>query len=218
MTLARAAIFDLDGVLADTARLHLAAWQRLAREEGFELPPDAHERLKGVDRMASLTIVLEGTTHVYSEAERTALADRKNRYYREQLGTITPRDLLPGADALLKRLTSWQVPVALASASRNAREVIEGLDIAECFDFIADAAAVSQPKPAPDIFLLAAEGLGVPPEVCVGIEDAAAGITAIHRAGMYAIGVGDAQILCEADCVVSDLTHFDPEPYFRARR
>lgn len=217
MTVYQAAIFDLDGVIADTARLHLAAWQQLAQEEGFTLPADADERLKGVDRMASLNIVLEGASRHYDEAEKDALADRKNQRYRELVTQLTPADLLPGAHELLEQLARWQIPMALASASKNARAVIEGLGIAERFDYIADAARVKHPKPDPEIFFLAARGLGIEPHRCVGIEDAAAGVTAIKRAGMYAVGIGDARVLAEADLCVQSLADFRPEWCFEAR-
>ncbi len=214
----KAAIFDLDGVIADTARLHLAAWQQLAEEEGFALPADADERLKGVDRMASLNIVLEGATRHYDDTEKVALADRKNQRYQQLVTQLTPDDLLPGAHELLEQLADWQIPMALASASKNARAVIEGLGIAKRFDYIADAARVKHPKPDPEIFLLAAQGLGVEPYLCVGIEDATAGVTAIKRAGMYAVGIGDALVLAEADQCAPCLTEFRPESCFRNRQ
>lgn len=217
MTAYRAAIFDLDGVIADTARLHLAAWQQLAEEEGFRLPADADERLKGVDRMASLEIVLEGTSRQYREDEKLALADRKNQRYQQLVTQLTPEDLLPGAAELLEQLADWQIPMALASASKNARAVIDGLGIAHRFDYIADAARVKYPKPDPEIFTLAARGLGVEPALCVGIEDAAAGVTAIKRAGMYAVGIGDSRVLEEADLCVPTLADFRPESCFRRR-
>ncbi|ROQ18321.1 MULTISPECIES: beta-phosphoglucomutase [Marinimicrobium] len=218
MTAYRAAIFDLDGVIADTARLHLAAWQQLAEEEGFRLPADADERLKGVDRMASLEIVLEGASRPYREDEKLALADRKNQRYQQLVTQLTPADLLPGAAQLLDQLAEWNIPMALASASKNARAVIDGLGIAHRFDYIADAARVKHPKPDPEIFTLAARGLGVEPALCVGIEDAAAGVTAIKRAGMYAVGIGDDRVLAEADQCVPSLADFRPDSCFEARR
>lgn len=215
MNVYKAAIFDLDGVIADTARLHLAAWQQLAEEEGFTVPADADERLKGVDRMASLNIVLEGASRHYGDAEKNALADRKNQRYQQLVTQLTPADLLPGAQELLEQLDRWQIPMALASASKNARAVIEGLGIAERFAYIADAARVKHPKPDPEIFLLAARGLGMEPHLCVGIEDAAAGITAIKRAGMYAVGIGDAKVLADADQCAQSLAEFRPASCFR---
>lgn len=212
-----AAIFDLDGVIADTARLHFAAWQRLANEEGFQLPDDADDRLKGVDRMASLAIVLEGASRPYTAEEQAQLADRKNRLYQALITRLTPADLLPGAETLLNTLATWEVPMALASASKNAKAVVEGLGIADRFHTIADAAQVRAPKPDPEIFVMAARGLGVAPARCVGVEDAAAGVTAIKRAGMYAIGVGNPAALQEADRVIPSLTAFDPADYFAPR-
>jgi len=211
----KAAIFDLDGVIADTACLHLAAWQRLAQTEGFEIPEDADERLKGVDRMASLGIVLERTElGRYTDEQKLELADRKNRHYQQLITQLTPQDMLPGAKALLDQLTAWSVPMALASASKNAQAVLEGLGIASQFHYIADAARITHPKPDPEIFLTAAAGLNLPPSECMGLEDAAAGITAIKRANMFALGVGDPQVLAEADLVVSSLEDFEAENFF----
>lgn len=214
MTDYTAAIFDLDGVIADTARLHFAAWQQLADEENFQLPADADDRLKGVDRMASLAIVLEGASRPYTAEEQTQLADRKNRHYQVLIAQLTPADLLPGAETVLDTLAAWGVPMALASASKNAGAVVEGLGIAGRFQIIVDAAQVRHPKPDPEIFLMAARGIGVQPSRCVGIEDAVAGVTAIKRAGMYAIAVGDPTVLRNADRVVPSLTAFDPADCF----
>lgn len=211
----KAAIFDLDGVIADTACLHFAAWQRLAQQEGFEIPGDADERLKGVDRMASLDIVLERTEPGrYSHEQKQELANRKNRHYQQLITMLTPQDMLPGAKTLLDQLTAWSVPMALASASKNAQAVLEGLGIAHQFQYIADAARISHPKPDPEIFLTAAAGLNLPPSECMGLEDAAAGVTAIKRANMFAVGVGDPKALAEADLIVASLEDFDVETFF----
>jgi len=211
----QAAIFDLDGVIADTASLHLAAWRRLAQVEGFEIPEDADERLKGVDRMASLEIVLERTEpDRYTEAQKQELARRKNEHYQQLVTRLTPEDMLPGAKELLDKLETWSVPMALASASKNARAVLKGLGIAHQFQYIADAAHITHPKPHPEIFLNAAAGLQLSPSQCMGLEDAAAGVTAIKRAQMFALGVGDPHVLAEADLVVPSLESFRAEDYF----
>lgn len=209
------AIFDLDGVIANTARYHFLSWQSIADEEGFAIPAVVDDRVKGVDRMASLNIVLEYAPKTYSAAEKETLAARKNDRYVEMITSLTPADILPGAADLLAILKSAGVGIALASASKNARPVLKALGISDHFDFIADAAYVKKPKPHPEIFLTAAKGLGLAPEECVGIEDAEAGVTAIKDAGMFALGVGDATLLQKADVVVADLTEVNAADYFK---
>ncbi|TGG95092.1 beta-phosphoglucomutase [Natronospirillum operosum] len=211
----KAAIFDLDGVIADTARFHFLAWQSIADDEGFSLPAVVDDRVKGVDRMASLNIVLEYAGRTYSDAEKEALAAQKNERYVKLIAGLTPADLLPGAQLLLDRLRVDGIGIGLASASRNALPVLKALGIFEHFNTIADANYISHPKPHPEIFLTAADGLGVSPADCLGFEDAEAGITAIKAAGMTAVGVGSAELLREADDIVSDLTAFDYDRYFR---
>lgn len=207
---AEAVLFDLDGVLADTAHLHFRAWQRLADDLGFTLAAAVNERLKGVSRMAALEIVLAETGRSFSETEKSDLAARKNACYREMIAGVGPRDLLPGAWAALEACRAHGLKIALASASRNAPELLERLGIAPFFDFVADAGAVRHAKPAPDIFLAAAAGLGVSPARAVGVEDAVAGVAAIKAAGMFAIGVGDPALLGAADIVIPTIAAFDP--------
>lgn len=207
-------IFDLDGVLTDTARFHYLAWKQLADELGIEFNEAINERLKGIDRMGSLEIILERSVKEYSPEEKFTLAARKNLHYIEMVKTMTPDDALPGAVPLLKDLRSWGVKIGLASVSKNAPLVIERLEIAFYFDTIADAQKVQRGKPDPEIFLTVAEALSVEPKCCLGIEDAVAGVQAIKRAGMFAVGVGDPGILTEADEVIPDLTEFKIERYF----
>lgn len=209
------AIFDLDGVIANTARYHFLSWQRIAEEEGFEVPAVVDDLVKGVDRMASLDIVLGYAPRAYSDAEKTRLAARKNELYVEMITSLTPDDVLPGAGELLAILKSSGLGVALASASKNAQPVLKALGIADQFDYIADANFITHPKPHPEIFLTAAQGLQLKPEQCVGIEDAAAGVTAIKAAGMFALGVGEQALLKEADVVVPDLTRVNAADYFK---
>lgn len=209
----RAAIFDLDGVVADTARLHLQAWRRLAEE--LKLPWGEHmeERLKGLERMASLEVILGERCAAFSEDEKVALASRKNDHYRELIRTLTQDDLLPGAGELLAWLRDRRIPMGLASASKNAPAVIEALGIADCFTVIADPAEAA-PKPAPDIFLAAARGLATEPGRCLAFEDAAAGVTAIKAAGMAAVGIGDRNALRGADHILDSLAEFDARSFF----
>lgn len=205
----KALIFDLDGVLADTAHLHLAAWKRLAGELGLRWDNGIAEKLKGVDRAASLEIVLGAAASNYSDAQKQELADRKNGYYRTAIETFSAKELLPGARATLIAARAAGLKMALASASRSARELVERMGVAELFDHIVDAATVARAKPDPEIFQRAAAALGVYPAACLGIEDAQAGIAAIKSAGMAALGIGDAWTLKQADAVLPNLTSFD---------
>ncbi|MFT4197138.1 MAG: beta-phosphoglucomutase [Pseudoxanthomonas sp.] len=202
---ARALLFDLDGVLTDTARTHYRSWQRLADEIGVPFDRQVNERLKGVDRMASLDIVLERAGREFDAAERAALAERKNGYYLQAIEALGPQDLFPGAERLLRQARAAGLKLGLASASRNAPRLLQRLGIAAHFDYIADPARLARAKPDPAIFLDAAAGLGVPPALCIGVEDAAAGIEAIHAAGMAAIGIGQVTALPMADAVLPDI-------------
>lgn len=202
---ARALIFDLDGVLTDTAHTHYEAWKQLADEIGVHFDQAINERLKGVDRMASLRIILERAGRGYSDEEQRVMADRKNGYYVQAIQRYSPADLFAGVQRVLKQARAAGLKIGLASASRNARTLLDKLGIADHFDYIADAGAIARAKPAPDIFLDVAAALEVPPSLCIGIEDAAAGITAIHAAGMAAIGIGSATALPQADAVLPDI-------------
>ena len=205
----KALIFDLDGVIADTAHLHQAAWNRLAGELGLPWDDGIGEKLKGVDRAASLEIVLGAAASKYTNAQKQELADRKNGYYRAAIATFSADDLLPGAHAALLAARAAGLKIALASASRSAGELVERLGVAQLFDYVVDSATITRAKPDPEIFQRAAAALGVDPAACIGIEDAQAGVAAIKAAGMTALGIGDARILHEADAVLPDLRQFN---------
>ena len=205
----KAVIFDLDGVIADTAVVHDAAWKKLASEIGVPFDDAMGERLKGVDRRGSLDILLERATREYTEAEKQALAARKNEYYKQQIESFGPQDLLPGARAAIESVRHAGLKIGLASASRNAPLLLQRLGIAGLFDCVVDANLISRSKPDPEIFLAAANALGVAPGECLGVEDAAAGIASIHAAGMVAIGIGHAQALAGADVVLPSVAKFD---------
>lgn len=205
----RGVVFDLDGVIADTAVVHHAAWKRLAAEIGIAFDDSVGERLKGVDRRGSLDILLERAPRAYSEDEKEALASRKNDYYRQQIERFGPQNLLPGARNAVESVRRAGLKTALASASRNAPLLLERLGIANLFDYVVDANHIGRPKPDPEIFLAAARGLGLEPSECIGVEDAAAGIASIHAAGMKAVGVGHAQALAEADLLLPNVAAFD---------
>ncbi len=200
-----AVIFDLDGVLTDTAELHFQAWSRLAQEIGVPFERRDNERLKGVDRARSLELILERAGRSFDAAERSLLAERKNGYFRTLIAALTPAALLPGARDALREVRERGARVALASASHNAASVVLALGLQSAFDFVADPARSGRPKPAPDQFLAAAAALGADPARCIGVEDSVAGIEAIKAAGMMAIGIGDARVLTRADVVVPDI-------------
>ena len=184
----KALIFDLDGVVADTAAAHRRSWARLAAEEGVAFDDDRARALLGLTREDSLE-VFRGDRDL-SAAERADWLARKQRYFQEKLAEMGPDDALPGVRALLSEARAVGLPCALASSSRNARAVLDRLALADAFAVIADGASVAHPKPAPDIFLLAARALGVAPAEAVVIEDSAAGAEAAWRGGFALVTVG----------------------------
>lgn len=200
-------VFDLDGVIVDTARFHYQAWHRLASELGFEFGAADNERLKGVSRMRSLDILLEvgGLSDRFDEESKRLMADRKNRWYLDYVDQMTPADILPGVRELIDDLHRHGVTVALGSASRNAAIILKRVGIVHLFDAVVDGNDVTNAKPDPQVFLLAAERLGVAPADCVVFEDAAAGIEAAHRAGMRSVGIGSPEHLSHADAVLPNL-------------
>ncbi len=195
-------VFDLDGVITDTAEYHFQAWSRIAEEAGAPIDRKFNERLKGVGRMESLDLILDSGGKHLGQEEKLELADRKNGYYRELIAAITPDDLLPGVASLLEALKSKGIKIAIASASHNVWEVVKRLQIGETLDFIVDPESVAKGKPDPEVFMRAAESLGLPFENCVGVEDAQAGIDAIKAARMFAVGIGSD--LVGANWILSD--------------
>jgi beta-phosphoglucomutase len=196
-------IFDLDGVLTDTAEFHYRGWKRLADELGIPFTRQANEALRGIPRRASLLTILGDRQ--FPEERIEEMMERKNRYYLEFIRDITPRDLLPGARELLEEIRAAGLKSALGSASKNAAEVLERLGIAHLLDAVADGHSVARQKPAPDLFLFAAARLGLPPSECVVVEDAAAGIEAAHAGGFRALGVGPRERVGAADLVLPNL-------------
>jgi beta-phosphoglucomutase len=183
-----AVLFDLDGVITDTAEQHYQAWQRMADEEGLPFDRTANEALRGISRRESLAIVLGDAE--YTDEQREEMMARKNGYYVESLAALSPADTLPGARELVAGCKERGIRIAVASSSRNARTVLDALEMTDEFDAIADGASVERAKPAPDLFLHAAGLLGVPPESCAVLEDAESGVDAALAAGMRAIGIG----------------------------
>lgn len=202
----KACIFDLDGVIVDTAVYHYQAWKRLANEMGFDFTEHQNEQLKGVSRMASLNLILGwGGVKNKTDDELLELATRKNDWYTEMIGKMTPAEILPGAREFVQSCRDAGLKTAIGSASKNTPTILEKLELMPMFDAIVDGNSVSNPKPDPEVFLKGAEALGVAPAECVVFEDAIAGIEAAKNGGMKAVGIGKADMLTEADLVVSGL-------------
>lgn len=188
----QAVIFDLDGVITDTAHLHFLAWKELGDSLGVEVSLELNELLKGISRQESLEIILKetGIFDNFTDLERLELADRKNRAYVASLESLSPQDLLPGIGDCLKDLKKRGIKIGLASVSQNAGVIIEKLGVKNYFDTVVDPRSLTKGKPDPEIFLQAAAHLGLIPSKCVGVEDARAGIEAIRAAGMTSIALG----------------------------
>ncbi len=207
----KACIFDLDGVIVDTAHYHFLAWQRLAKELGVDLTEKINERLKGVSRMQSLQVILDMGKINLTKDRKVSFADRKNEWFVEYIEAMKPSEIFPGVKALITAIRKKGIKVALASSSKNAPRVIELLGIATLFDVVVDGSMIIDTKPDPEIFLLTAQKLNIKPVNCLVFEDAEAGVEAAVRAGMKCVGVGKAENLGKATLVVSKMSDFKIE-------
>lgn len=203
MVTVKACLFDLDGVIVDTAKYHYLAWKRLAGELGFDFTEKDNERLKGVSRTRSLEILLEIGGVELDEAEKERCADRKNGWYVEYISKMDRSEILPGVEKFLQTLRDAGIKIALGSASKNAMLIMNNIGLTEAFDAIIDGTKTSVAKPDPEVFLLGAQALGVKPEECVVFEDAEAGVEAAKRAGMAVVGIGSRDNLKDADAVIA---------------
>jgi beta-phosphoglucomutase len=203
-----ACIFDLDGVVVDTAKYHFIAWKALAEELGFNFTLEDNERLKGVSRKQSLEILLEIGKKQFSETEKLAMAEKKNTLYVTYIEKMTPEEILPGVEKFLLELKNNEIKTALGSASKNAPMILERIGLTGLFDVIVDGNSISEAKPNPEVFLKGAEKLEVQPEHCVVFEDAIAGVEAARNANMYCVGIGEPEVLGLADIVISGFTGF----------
>jgi beta-phosphoglucomutase len=201
----QAFIFDLDGVITDTAEYHYLAWKALGEELGIPFTREFNEQLKGVSRMDSLEkiLVLGNRQNDFSIEDKEALATKKNEHYVRLIANISPDDILPGIIDLIAEIKKDGYRLGVASVSKNAFTVMEALGLKQEFDVIVDAATIKKGKPDPEIFLTAAKLLNVDPSACIGIEDAAAGVDSIKDAGMFAVGVGNEETLAKADIIYS---------------
>ncbi|ENN7063091.1 beta-phosphoglucomutase [Listeria monocytogenes] len=201
-TALKGVVFDLDGVITDTAHYHYLAWKKTAESIGIEFDEAFNENLKGVSRIDSLLLILrkDGRENDFTEEQIEALAADKNEFYVSLLKEITPADVLPGIKELIVDLKKQNLKCAIASVSKNARTVLSALEMEQEFDYIVDAAKITKSKPDPEIFVEACRGLGLETSEVVGIEDAQAGIEAINAAGIVSVGVGSG--LRDADMTV----------------
>lgn len=185
-------IFDLDGVITDTAKFHYIAWKNLASELGIEIDEKFNETLKGIPRLDSLIKILEygGVRQKYSDTDIDSLADKKNEEYKLLLEELSKDDILPGIEEFIDELRSNNIKIGLASVSKNAPTILKKLELIEKIDFIADPSKVAKGKPAPDIFIEAARGIGLEIENTVGIEDAESGVKAMRACDMRSVGIG----------------------------
>ncbi|NJB37552.1 beta-phosphoglucomutase [Croceivirga sp. JEA036] len=211
-------IFDLDGVITDTAELHFLAWKALADEMGWNFDREVNEKLRGVSRLDSIGIIMDHNAVNLPEKEVVELATKKNEIYVASLNQITPEDYLPGARELLTHLRQEGFKVALGSASKNSTKVLAQLDATKYFDVIGDGNSVSKSKPAPDIFLFGAEKLELKPEECVVYEDAESGVDAAKAGGFHAVGIGPKERVGHADVRFDDMkqaTLFEVKSHFK---
>ena len=205
----KACIFDLDGVIVDTAKYHFLAWKRLAEELGFEFKPEHNERLKGVSRVRSLEILLEVGGLSFSTAEKERMATLKNEWYLKYIMKMKPDEILPGVLPFLSELRRDGVKIALGSASKNAPLILQQVEITDYFDVIIDGNKVSKAKPDPEVFLKAAEELEFNPGDCVVFEDAEAGVEAALSGNMRCVGVGSPLVLNRATVVIPGFESFN---------
>lgn len=204
-------IFDLDGVITDTAELHYIAWKKTAQKINIKINPNFNEQLKGIDRIESLYRILEygGKINQYTRTEIEKMAEEKNEYYVELIKNITHTDLLPGVEDFLKKVRKREIPSVIASASKNAPFILERLGIRNYFVDIVDPSSVTEGKPNPEIFIKAAKLIDILPEEAIGFEDAQSGIDGMKACGMYTIGVTSEKKLKRADILTPRLDLLD---------
>jgi len=207
----RGYIFDLDGVIVDTAKYHFLAWKKLANSIGIDFSHEQNEQLKGVSRVRSLEKILAWGNKTISAAHFTRLMTSKNDDYLLHVHEMSESEILPDVIKILNFLGDESQPVALGSASKNARLILNKVNLIDKFEAIVDGTNVNKAKPDPEVFLIAAEQLEMPPEDCIVFEDAVAGVQAANSANMISIGIGDAKILHEADYIFRDFTEISTD-------
>lgn len=206
----KACIFDLDGVICDTAKYHFRAWKKLANELGFDFTEDDNEKLKGVSRTESLNLILDWAgIEEHDEEVKLALADKKNGWYLEFIQRMTPDETLPGVKSFLDDIKRKGIKIVLGSASKNAITILERIELLSYFDAIIDGNSTTHSKPNPEVFLLGAEAAQAQPNECIVFEDAIKGVEAALDGGFYTVGVGNSDILDEAHIVIPNFEYID---------
>lgn len=198
-------LFDLDGVIVDTAIYHYQAWKRLANELGFDISEEFNEGLKGVSRVDSLNLILAHGGLTLPDEKKTELATQKNEWYLELVSRMTPNDILPGVASFFAQVRHAGLKTALGSVSKNAPLILERIEMTDVFDAVIDGNKISKGKPDPEVFTKGAAELGVRPDECVVFEDAVAGVEAGKRGGMFVVGIGTPEVLTQADLVAPSL-------------
>jgi beta-phosphoglucomutase len=208
----RAVIFDLDGVLVSTDEYHYRSWVRIAEDEGFSFfDHEFNHKFRGVGRMECVAILLTAAGEKFTPERQKEVAERKNRYFADSLEGVTTECILPGTVEMLRALRGKKILTAVASNSRNARFIIDKTGIGGWLDQIVDGFDIKNSKPDPEVFLLAAQRLGVPPAECIVVEDAVTGIIAANAAGMRSLGIGTPEMLPNAKVLVRNLAEIEPE-------
>jgi beta-phosphoglucomutase len=207
----KACIFDLDGVIVDTAKYHFLAWKRLSDQMGINFTEKDNERLKGVSRMASLEIILEIGGKALDQGEKDRLAALKNTWYVEYISKMEADEILPGTLEFITSLKKENIRIAIGSASKNTPMILDRIGMKRTFDAVADGNIVHKAKPDPEVFLKAASMVGIDPAECVVFEDAVAGVEAALNAGMKCVGIGSSDVLSNAHLVVKGLYEMTPD-------
>ena len=204
-------IFDLDGVIVDTAKYHYLAWKKIANEIGIDFQKEQNEHLKGVSRIESLKKILKWADKEVSEKEFNTLLNKKNEDYLTYISKMNVSEILPDVNRILSNLIQKKQPIALGSASKNSRKILEKVQLTKKFDAIIDGNNVTKAKPNPEVFLKAAEQLNIAPKDCIVFEDSIAGIQAANKANMISIGIGDKKTLQEANYIFKDFTEISED-------
>lgn len=204
-------IFDLDGVIVDTAKYHFLAWKKLANDLGIDFTEEENEQLKGVSRVKSLEKILAWGNKTLSEKDFNAQMAKKNEDYLSHIAKMDESEILPDVPKVLNFLSENNQPISLGSASKNARTILERVNLKEQFNAIVDGNDVTKAKPDPEVFLIAAKLLNVAPENCIVFEDSVAGVEAANVANMISIGVGSKDVLGHAKYVFNDFTEISEE-------